>query len=246
MSRVAKVVEQWKPDRSKGTFRGWLYRVARNVMLRWIEKRNRETPGSGGTGMQSLLQAHPNPDNANAVDIEYMREVFGWVAERVRHEFQPTPAPESKLLPGFQGNVIGGASEQFNASPSRGTIGPGISGEEPGESYFPSLPANGTVLPAIGGADPTKSEQAQLNALILNALQETRGTIKHQFAVKEARRFLENYFEAKMRVREQQIRELEARVETLRKQLGTRQQAREEIIDLKLKTLVNQAAGLGF
>ncbi|MFT5526468.1 MAG: DNA-directed RNA polymerase specialized sigma24 family protein [Pirellulaceae bacterium] len=40
--------------------------------------------------MQSLFQAHPTPDTANAVDIEYMREVFAWAAARVRNEFQPT------------------------------------------------------------------------------------------------------------------------------------------------------------
>ena len=38
LTRVAKAVDGWDPDRSKGTFRGWLYRITRNVSVDYLRK----------------------------------------------------------------------------------------------------------------------------------------------------------------------------------------------------------------
>jgi RNA polymerase sigma-70 factor (ECF subfamily) len=44
---VAGRVERWDPDRSKGSFRAWLYRVARNLTVNLMINRRRHPPGTG-------------------------------------------------------------------------------------------------------------------------------------------------------------------------------------------------------
>ena len=53
-------------------------------------------------------------------------------------------------------------------------------------------------------------------------------------------------FEMDMKGREAELSKLEARLKKLREQLDRRRQARGEIIQLEVKVLVNEAAGLGF
>jgi hypothetical protein len=57
---------------------------------------------------------------------------------------------------------------------------------------------------------------------------------------------LSNYFDADMKLREQEILDIEARVKKLQAQLARRSEAKAELLDLQLKVLVNEAEGLGF
>ena len=49
-----------------------------------------------------------------------------------------------------------------------------------------------------------------------------------------------------MKQREKRLDELEERLTNLRDQIRKRRLAKEEIIELRLKTLANEAKGLGF
>ena len=53
-------------------------------------------------------------------------------------------------------------------------------------------------------------------------------------------------FDMDLKGREAELSKLEARLKKLREQLDRRRQARGEIIQLEVKVLVNEAAGLGF
>lgn len=57
---------------------------------------------------------------------------------------------------------------------------------------------------------------------------------------------LSKYFELDMQNREEEIREIEERVKKLRAQLETRREAKDQLIELQLKVLINEANGLGF
>jgi RNA polymerase sigma-70 factor (ECF subfamily) len=89
---VADRVERWDPDRSKGSFRAWLYRVARNLTVNLMVNRRRHPPGTGDTGVQRLLNEKPAPagEESALFDAEYRRQVFRWAAEQVRGEFRDT------------------------------------------------------------------------------------------------------------------------------------------------------------
>jgi hypothetical protein len=65
-------------------------------------------------------------------------------------------------------------------------------------------------------------------------------------ATKEVSELLEKSFQRDLERREKQIVEVEARVKKLRDQIEKRKKAKDEIISLRLKTIVNEADGLGF
>jgi RNA polymerase sigma-70 factor (ECF subfamily) len=89
---VARAIERWDPDPARGTFRGWLARIARNLLVNFLTRHTHEPRGSGGTSVQELLDAVPSADpSATALfEAEYRRRVFRWAADQVRGEFTPS------------------------------------------------------------------------------------------------------------------------------------------------------------
>src|SRR6516165_9650016 len=49
---VAGSVDRWDPDR--GSFRGWLWAIARNLMINFLTRGGRHLRGSGATSVQEL------------------------------------------------------------------------------------------------------------------------------------------------------------------------------------------------
>ncbi len=86
---VAAANERSPYDRSRGSFRGWLFRVARNLAVNALIARGRHPRGTGDTGVALLLeeQPAPNPEDAGAFEAEYRARMLEWAAERVRGEF---------------------------------------------------------------------------------------------------------------------------------------------------------------
>ena len=90
---VAAAIERWDPDPARGSFRGWLFRIARNLMVNLLISQRRHPQGTGDSNMKLLLEAIPAPigDESVLFDAEYRRQLFRWAAEHVRPEFrEPT------------------------------------------------------------------------------------------------------------------------------------------------------------
>jgi RNA polymerase sigma-70 factor (ECF subfamily) len=89
---VASSIERWDPDPIHGSFRGWLFCIARNVTINFLTRRRPGQQGAGGTSLQLLLEGHPDPDSEAAADFEpqYQREVFHWAVRQIRAEFRPS------------------------------------------------------------------------------------------------------------------------------------------------------------
>src|SRR5262249_40363990 len=85
---VARRVGRYGPDPSKGSFRGWLSRIARNLILDSLAARRRHPQGVGDTSVRRLLDAQPapSPEDTALFEAEYRRRAFAWAAERVRDE----------------------------------------------------------------------------------------------------------------------------------------------------------------
>ena len=85
---VARWIDRYDPDPSKGSFRGWLSRIARNLILDALAARRRQPQGVGDTSVRRLLDAQPapSPEDTALFEAEYRRRVFSWAAERVRDE----------------------------------------------------------------------------------------------------------------------------------------------------------------
>jgi RNA polymerase sigma-70 factor (ECF subfamily) len=89
---VAGAIDGWDPDRARGSFRGWLSRITRNLLINFLTRHQGQPRGSGSTSVQELLEAQPAADPAAAAlfDSEYRWRVFEWAAEEVRREFAPS------------------------------------------------------------------------------------------------------------------------------------------------------------
>jgi RNA polymerase sigma-70 factor (ECF subfamily) len=88
---VASAIDRWDPDPAKGSFRGWLFRIARNLMINFLAAQRRHPRGSGDTDFNRLLEDRPVPVEDSVIfDAEYKRRLFAWAAEQVRDEFRET------------------------------------------------------------------------------------------------------------------------------------------------------------
>jgi RNA polymerase sigma factor (sigma-70 family) len=87
---VAAAIPRWDPDPGRGTFRGWLFRIARNMIANFVSRARPENMGTGGTGFKHLLQQQPAPSDEDTalVEQECRREAFRWAAREVCEEFQ--------------------------------------------------------------------------------------------------------------------------------------------------------------
>jgi RNA polymerase sigma-70 factor (ECF subfamily) len=89
---VAAAIDRYDPNPERGSFRGWLFRIARNHMLNAFVARKRHPQGSGDTRMGELLEAHadpaPNPDETALFDAAYRKRLFEWAAQKAREHFK--------------------------------------------------------------------------------------------------------------------------------------------------------------
>jgi RNA polymerase sigma factor (sigma-70 family) len=87
---VVQSVDRWDPAR--GRFRGWLARIARNLIINLLTRRRSQPRGSGSTSVQEFLGAWPADEASASAEFEgeYRKRLFRWAAEEVRDKFAPT------------------------------------------------------------------------------------------------------------------------------------------------------------
>ena len=87
---VARSVDRWDPTR--GSFRGWLSQIARNLLINLLSRRQYQLRGSGATSVQDLLEAKPaaDPPATALFEAEYRSRLFRWAADEIRDEFTQT------------------------------------------------------------------------------------------------------------------------------------------------------------
>jgi len=91
LGALHSTLPQFRYDASKGTFRGWLFTVARNFLRRSAQDRRRHPPASGTPEAQALLEQQPAPpEEVERWEQEYQQRLFEYAAQRVRGHFRPT------------------------------------------------------------------------------------------------------------------------------------------------------------
>ena len=88
---VSRNIDRWDPAEERGSFRGWLRRVARNLVINWLKNRQRRAVAGGGSDMQAMFNMLPADSGQETVefDHELRRAMFQQAAEQVRGEIQP-------------------------------------------------------------------------------------------------------------------------------------------------------------
>lgn len=86
---VAGAIERLDLDPARGKFRGWLFRVSRNLMLNFLRSQRRHPSGTGDSDWHRMLESQPSaePEDSVLFDAEYKRIVFQRAADSIRHEF---------------------------------------------------------------------------------------------------------------------------------------------------------------
>jgi len=89
MVAVAGAIERWTPQVGRGSFRRWLFRIAKNMMINAITRIRPDQRGVGGTAFREIVEHQPDPteEEQSWFADEYRQEVFRWASERVRPGF---------------------------------------------------------------------------------------------------------------------------------------------------------------
>jgi RNA polymerase sigma factor (sigma-70 family) len=87
---VSGAIDRYDPDPARGSFRGWLFRIARNLMINLLAARRVRPQATGDSEVRELLERVPTPDGTETAffDLEYRRGLFVWAADQVRGEFR--------------------------------------------------------------------------------------------------------------------------------------------------------------
>jgi RNA polymerase sigma-70 factor (ECF subfamily) len=86
LQAVARGSARLEYDPQRGTFRGWLFTVARNKLHTFLKRKQRLLRHTEDVDF-SLL-AEPEQDEAAVWEQEYEQRLFDWAAEQVRGHFQ--------------------------------------------------------------------------------------------------------------------------------------------------------------
>lgn len=116
---VTVAMEHWNPDPDRGSFRGWLFRIARNLIVNLLAARRRQKAsyGTGGSDFVALLEAQPAPgDDTHLFEGEYRRRLFAWAAERVRDGFTETTW-QAFWRTGVEGRAVQAVAESLGLTP---------------------------------------------------------------------------------------------------------------------------------
>lgn len=90
LASVARAIQGFEYDQSRGTFRSWLYTIVRRKLCDYFEARSRTPHGCGTTTTIKKIEDHPAPAEEEARwDAEFRRHVFHQAAERAKTEFSP-------------------------------------------------------------------------------------------------------------------------------------------------------------
>jgi RNA polymerase sigma factor (sigma-70 family) len=86
---VARAIERYDPDPARGSFRGWLSRIANNLIINLLSAQRRHPRGTGDSDMQRMMEDQPDPagEESTLFEVEYRRRLLTWAAERVRGAF---------------------------------------------------------------------------------------------------------------------------------------------------------------
>lgn len=89
--RVATAINQWNPNPEQGTFRGWISRITRNMVIDFFRNRQRLPVTSDETSIFKLVHSTPQQSEETGLfDFEQERQMFVWAAEKIRPTFHAT------------------------------------------------------------------------------------------------------------------------------------------------------------
>ena len=90
LAAVEKKISDWQLGSERGSFRGWLFRVARNIAVDKISAQSKRAVASGDTRVAKVLAEHADESQqqSNLFWYDYRRKLLHWAANRVKPDFK--------------------------------------------------------------------------------------------------------------------------------------------------------------
>ena len=87
---VAGTIERWDANPERGSFRGWISRITRNIVVNYLIRQSRHPRGTGDGDLKRWLEERPDPASEESAlfDREEERQMFLWAVEQIRSEFR--------------------------------------------------------------------------------------------------------------------------------------------------------------
>lgn len=116
---VAKAIHRWDPHPSKGRFRDWIFRIARNLMINFLTRRKHQAlPTIESWSDFFDVNTEPLELDADATqefDLEYRRQLFWIAADVVRQQVKPNTW-EAFRLTAIDNQSVAKTSKQLGMS----------------------------------------------------------------------------------------------------------------------------------
>ncbi|TXT25321.1 MAG: sigma-70 family RNA polymerase sigma factor [Planctomycetota bacterium] len=115
--RVSGAIERYQPDGVEASFRRWLFRVARNVVVTFLMRQLRQPKLLDDRQIAEVLDATLAASaESDLFDHEYRQQVLAWATEQVRREFRDTTW-QAFVETNINGRPIAEVASELSLSP---------------------------------------------------------------------------------------------------------------------------------
>ena len=115
--RISVAIERYQPDGAEASFRRWLFRVARNVVVTFLTRQARRAEVMDDRQIEELLDATvPASAESDLFDAAYRQQVLAWATEQVRCEFRESTW-QAFVETSINGRAIAEVASELKLSP---------------------------------------------------------------------------------------------------------------------------------
>lgn len=115
--RISGAIERYQADGANASFRRWLYRIARNVVVTFLTRQARQPQLLDGRQIaDEFATSTPANPESELFDHEYRQQVLAWATEQVRREFRDSTW-QAFVETSIHGRSIAEVARELNLSP---------------------------------------------------------------------------------------------------------------------------------
>lgn len=117
LAAVETRVATWQFDPAKGKFRGWLFRVARNIAVDKVVEQSKRAAASGDSRVAQLLTEMPDSHEQQSTVfwLEYRKTLMSWAVDQIRPDFKES-SWQSFLMTSVEGRKPEDVAKELNVS----------------------------------------------------------------------------------------------------------------------------------
>jgi len=116
LARVADAIEQFRHDEEDANFRGWLYRITRNMVVDFFRKQKRNVLADAGHASAIQHGDDPSLEESLEFQTQYQRQVFSIVAKTIQQSVKQDTW-NAFWMTEFEQRPVEDVSSELNMSP---------------------------------------------------------------------------------------------------------------------------------